>query len=58
MILQNSLYRLIVSFSKEYSCFQPYLLLKDLATGATATDVALAMCGPDEDSHTASLPGN
>ena len=42
----------------EYLWVQNYLLLKDLATGATATDVAFAMCGPDEDNHTASLPGN
>ena len=44
-------------FSSLYLHSKTHLLLRDLATGATATDVAFAIWGPDEDNQTASLPG-
>lgn len=43
-------------YSINCSPYTSYLLLNDLATGATATDVTPAMCGPEDDNHTASVP--
>ena len=37
---------------------KPYRLLKDLDTGATATDVAFTIWDPDDDRKTGSTPGN